>query len=307
MGVVTRTHVAEPRKGTVLVWTGTAHYDPPMVSLQDQLTRINIARSRAKGHVLMADHATAPTSGLLGRQLDMPSRVDEITDRLVTAIAIGEYLPGARIPAERDLAASLGVGRMTVRAALARLVDRGLLETRRGRGGGSYVVEQWPDSSTEVVRRTLSIRLGELRDRYDAICRLHGAVCRAAAEARTPADVADLRDALDRYRDAASGLAAQQADSRLHQTIMAAAHNAVLTQVLVDLEASVSIGAPAHLWGEPSTMREMELRSLREHEELVDAIATGRADDADALARAHVGIDFELVTSAMRRAGVLAD
>ncbi|HEX2286517.1 MAG TPA: GntR family transcriptional regulator, partial [Mycobacterium sp.] len=54
----------------------------------------------------MAENATA---GLLAQQLDMPSRVDEITDRLVTAIAIGEYLPGARLPTERELAASLGV------------------------------------------------------------------------------------------------------------------------------------------------------------------------------------------------------
>ncbi|MCW2519642.1 MAG: GntR family transcriptional regulator, partial [Mycobacterium sp.] len=71
--------------------------------------------------------------------------------------------------------------------------------------------------------------------------------------------------------------------------------------------ASISIGAPAHLWGEPTTMREMELRSLDEHEELIDAIADGRADDADAVARAHVGIDFELISTAMRRAGMLAD
>lgn len=256
----------------------------------------------------MADASSAPTSprhGLLTRQLAMPSRADEITDRLVTAIAIGEYLPGARLPVERDLAAALGVGRMTVRTALARLVERGLLETRRGRGGGSYVVDQWPESSTAAVGRILTMRLDELRDRCDAICRMHGAVCRAAAESRSEDDVSALRSTLEGYRAAASGLDAQQADSRLHLAIMAAAHNPVLTRVLLDLEASVSIGAPAHVWGEPSTMREMELRSLHEHVELVDAIAGGRGDDADALARAHVAIDFENISTAMRRAGVL--
>ena len=66
----------------------------------------------------------------------------------------------------------------------------------------------------------------------------------------------------------------------------------------------MSIGAPAHLWGEPSTMRDMELRALREHEELIEAIADARADDADHLARHHGLIDFELITTAMRRAGV---
>jgi DNA-binding FadR family transcriptional regulator len=69
----------------------------------------------------------------------------------------------------------------------------------------------------------------------------------------------------------------------------------------------VSIGAPAHLWGEPTTMRRMELRALREHEQLVQAISDGRGDDADELARQHGAIDFELITTAMHRAGVLTD
>lgn len=152
----------------------------------------------------MAENGAAATPGLLQQQLDMPSRVDEITDRLVTAIALGEYLPGTRLPVERELAASLGVGRMTVRAALARLVERGLLETRRGRGGGSYVLEQWRDSSVEAVGRTLAMRLDELRDRCDAVCRLHGAICRAAAESRTDADMAALHAALAAFRPRAA-------------------------------------------------------------------------------------------------------
>lgn len=255
----------------------------------------------------MTQPAGAGVPGLLECELESPSRIDEITDRLVTAIALGEYLPGARLPAERELAAALKVGRMTVRAALARLVDRGLVETRRGRGGGSYVLQQWPESSTESVCRTLTMRLDELRDRCDAICRLHGAICRAAAESRSDRDVAVLRERLEAYRCAESGLSAQQADSALHLAIIDAAHNDVLKQVLLDLEASVSIGAPAHLWGEPATMRQMEMRALAEHEQLIGAIADGRGDDADALARAHVAIDFELISAAMRRAGALSD
>jgi GntR family transcriptional repressor for pyruvate dehydrogenase complex len=250
-------------------------------------------------------HNGAP--GLLHQQRDTPTRIDEITDRLITAIAIGEYLPGARLPVERDLAASLGAGRMTVRAALARLLDRGLIETRRGRGGGSYVLDQWPDSSTDVVGRTLRARLGELRDRCDAICRVQGTVCRAAAESRSDHDVSVLEARFEAYRNAHSGLDAQQADSRFHLAIMDAAHNDVLKQLLLDLKATVSIGAPAHLWGEPTTMRRMELRAMNEHEQLVSAIADGRGDDADELARHHGAIDFELITTAMRRAGVLID
>jgi GntR family transcriptional repressor for pyruvate dehydrogenase complex len=248
-------------------------------------------------------HNGAP-GGLLHPQRDSPTRVDEITDRLITAIAIGEYLPGARLPVERDLAASLGVGRMTVRAALARLVDGGLLETRRGRGGGSYVSRQWRETSTDAVTRTLVRRLGELRDRCDAVCRIHGAVCRAAAEARTDADIAVLCEALEDFRTADSGADAQLADSRLHLAIMDSAHNPVLKKVLIDLEASVSIRAPVHPWGEPDTMAAMERRALHDHEHLIDAIVAGRADEAEAIARAHVAIDFEVIVAAMRHAGV---
>jgi DNA-binding FadR family transcriptional regulator len=172
-------------------------------------------------------------------------------------------------------------------------VERGLLETRRGRGGGSFVCDQWPDSSTETVGRTLSHRLVELRDRCDAICRLQGAVCRAAAESRTDDDVAILWERFGDYRSADSGLPAQQADSRLHLAINDAAHNDVLTGVLLNLKATVSIGAPAHLWGEPSTMAAMEKRALHEHEQLVRAIEDRRADDADALARHHGAIDYQ--------------
>lgn len=255
----------------------------------------------------MAHDGISGGPGLLGQQLESPTRVDEIADRLITAIAIGEYLPGARLPVERELAASLGAGRMTVRAALARLVERGLLETKRGRGGGSYVLDQWPESSTDVVGRTLSIRLGELRDRCDAVCRLQGVVARAAAESRTDADLALMRTRLEAYRAARSGLAAQQADSRFHLAIMDAAHNDVLKQLLLDVKATVSIGSPAHLWGEPSTMPAMEARALSDHVQMIDAIAAGHGDDADALAREHGTIDFELITTAMRRAGVLVD
>lgn len=235
------------------------------------------------------------------------SRVDGVTDRLVTAIAIGEHLPGSRLPAERDLAASLGVGRMTVRAAIARLVDRGLLETQRGRTGGSFVVEQWTPASAGAVRRTLDERWDDLRDRCDAIARLHGALCRAAAEARTDEDAQRLRQRLEDYRAAASGLAKQQADSLLHLAVAEAAHSRTLARVLQEEEAALSIGAPAHLWGEPAGMRAMEDRALGEHEALVAAIVDGRGDDAEAVARRHVGIDLELLEAARGRAEAAAD
>src|SRR3954471_10794510 len=61
----------------------------------------------------------------------------QIEARLRAQIRAGELSPGERLPAERDLARSLGVSRMTVRQALGALAEAGLLE--RGVGRGTFV------------------------------------------------------------------------------------------------------------------------------------------------------------------------
>lgn len=58
----------------------------------------------------------------------------QIEEELAARIGSGELAPGARIEPEREIAAALGVSRMTARAALVRLAQRGLIERRQGRG-----------------------------------------------------------------------------------------------------------------------------------------------------------------------------
>ncbi|MCS5505444.1 GntR family transcriptional regulator [Curtobacterium flaccumfaciens pv. betae] len=231
------------------------------------------------------------------------TRVDEVEDRLVTAVAVGEYLPGANLPPERELAGLLGVARVTVRGAIARLVERGLLETRRGRGGGTFVRTEWPDNSSVAVGRVLLARWEAIQDTADAIALLHGALATAAAERVTPEDAALIRARLEVFRDATSGLEKQQADAVLHRTIIDAARNDALRTALAGLESQISIAAPAHLWGTAEGMAEMETRALHEHESLVDAVCSGRAPEAGVIARQHVGIDVELLERAVRRTG----
>ncbi len=241
------------------------------------------------------------SSGLKAPLKNRHSIVDDVTDRLITAIAVGEYLPGRRLPAERDLAASLQVGRVTVRAALARLVENGLLETVRGRGGGSFVREQWSTTSGESVHRTLTARWEELVDTLEAVRLFHGTIARAAAENRTAADVDALRYCLEDYRHAPSGNDSQKADERLHLAIGQAAHNKTLRTVLLQLESSISLAAPAHLWGMPEGMRAMELRALADHELLVDAICNQDPSAAAEIGAEHARIDLELFQEAMQR------
>lgn len=66
----------------------------------------------------------------------------ELVERRLTDLITGGHLPaGERLPSEADLARTMGVSPVTVREALLGLRARGLVVTRRGRHGGSFVSE----------------------------------------------------------------------------------------------------------------------------------------------------------------------
>lgn len=223
------------------------------------------------------------------------SKVDLIVDRLLTAIGIGEYLPGARLPAERTLATSLEVSRGTVRDAIAVLADQGVLQRRRGRDGGSFVLPAGTARAEGVAHRALVQRWDQLVELVEAGSRLHEAIARAAAERRTCADAAELTRRFDAFRDAETGAPRQQADQQLHAAIAEAAHLPPLTEALAMVERQISTGSSAHVWGAMESHRAMEARALIEHERLVALIGAGDIDAAGQLARRHAHIDLDLL------------
>ncbi len=100
------------------------------------------------------------------------SAVDSCAEAIQAAILQGAHPAGERLPPERELAATFGVGRATVRSALGRLATRGLLEVRQGSGyavrdfrraGGLELLPQLAKLSDErgelaIARELLRIR-----------------------------------------------------------------------------------------------------------------------------------------------------
>ncbi len=74
-----------------------------------------------------------------------------LAEKLTRLIASGEFKPGDRLPAERELAAMYNVSRPTVREAVIALEIEGLVEVRIG--SGVYVISQTP--SREGVERDI--------------------------------------------------------------------------------------------------------------------------------------------------------
>src|ERR687898_1915107 len=71
--------------------------------------------------------------------LDGTGRAELVEQRLTDAIVSGVLRDGERLPSESELSRSLGVALVTAREALEGMRDRGLVKTRRGRDGGSFV------------------------------------------------------------------------------------------------------------------------------------------------------------------------
>jgi GntR family transcriptional repressor for pyruvate dehydrogenase complex len=123
-------------------------------------------------------------------------------EQLATLIRLGVYPRGSTLPPERELAELLAVSRATLREAMAALRQAGLVQTTRGRGGGTVVTMR---AATPSAR---------------------------AASRRTQATRADWIDALDFRRIVEPGAAALAASAHLDDTQrqrLHAAHESVAT------------------------------------------------------------------------------
>ena len=84
----------------------------------------------------------------------------QIEDQMARLLASGAFAPGEQVPSVRELAIAVRVNPLTVSKAYARLAERGLVVTMKGRG--VFVPEKARPMSREERERSLSKRLDEL-------------------------------------------------------------------------------------------------------------------------------------------------
>jgi DNA-binding FadR family transcriptional regulator len=207
----------------------------------------------------------------------------EVTvERLAQSIRLGVLIAGDRLPPERELAETFGVSRVTLREAIKALRDAGLLESRRGRGGGTFVVtpsaarQAGPDPLGSNVAHSLYDTL-ELRRIVEP-----GAAALAASRTLSAAD----RGTLDRcLREAADcdPKVRRLADSRLHMAIAAASESVSVVSVVADIQMRLT----ELLRGIPVISANIA-HSDRQHAAIVAAILAGQADVARTEMEEHV-------------------
>ncbi|MFF7754689.1 FadR/GntR family transcriptional regulator [Streptomyces sp. NPDC007971] len=171
--------------------------------------------------------------------VDNRARVDTVVRRIGDAIELGLLADGEQLPGESELAGQLGVSTVTLREALMALRQQGLVTTRRGRGGGSFVSLPEVPADDRLRARLRGWSTEELRDLGDHWAALSGAAARLAAQRTEPDDLHQLHRTADELAHAGETAARSRLYGRFHVELAAAAQSARLTREQVALQSEV--------------------------------------------------------------------
>ncbi|MGY1774176.1 FadR/GntR family transcriptional regulator [Blastococcus sp. SYSU D00813] len=210
-------------------------------------------------------------------------RSEAVVRRVGSAIALGLLADGEQLPAETELATMLNVSTMTLREALAELRNLGLVETRRGRGGGSFVRARDDVLAELADTRLVELSTADLRELGDVHAAIASTAARLAASRASAVEIARLRDIVDRLAAAGSTTAQRRIEGRYYIELAASAQSVRLTMQEMDLHLELG-----QLPWPPAHIPELLGVIVAGHRAVLDAIEARDAALARVLTEEHV-------------------
>ena len=203
----------------------------------------------------------------------------QIADQIAQLIASGEFPPGARLPAERELAASLGVSRASVREAIISLEMGGLVEVRVGTG--IFVTSPGTQGTAARDGGPGPFELLQARRLVE------GEIAALAASKASREDLDSLRGCVARMEAHVDDFAVREASDReFHLRIAKATGNSSLELVVEGLW-----NQRAELWGRMQRhfhTVDLAHKTIRDHAAILEAIAARDPDGARAAMHRHL-------------------
>lgn len=209
-----------------------------------------------------------------------------IADKIEKLIDSGNYPPGSRLPAERELAETFGVSRVAIREAEIALQAVGRIKIKTG--SGAYVLDS-QDAKNDQLPDVSAFELTEARALFEG---------EAAALAAAQIDDETLAK-LDRYIEimATTGPDDEEgelADREFHRTVASASGNAAITHVIETMWKLRTEVKPVKAVYESVCSEDFGARA-KEHSQILDAL---RAHDP-AAARIAMRQHFTRLLEAM--------
>lgn len=212
-----------------------------------------------------------------------------VLERVESDLLDGRLQPGDRLPPERELASTLGVGRSSVREALRVLEVMGLIRTGTGSGpsSGAIIIATPQGGMSALLRLQVAAQGFPLDDVVRTRLILESAVVQAlAADPRR--DIGDARAVVEAM-DAADLTPAEflSLDAQLHLALAEASGNVVIAAMMAGLRTAIESYVQAGAEGISDWDAAAE-RLRREHRAILDAVDGGRAADARTLIHDHI-------------------
>nr|WP_274637006.1 FCD domain-containing protein [Microbacterium bovistercoris] len=212
--------------------------------------------------------------------------VSEVARRLLDLFTSGSIAPGTRLPPERQLAQTLGVGRSAVREALAALEILGIVDVRAG--SGTYLRGTASELLPQTLRWGLLIGERNTAELLELRSGLEIYVARLAAKRGDPAARAALEGHLARMRESLQGTAAglkafARADLAFHDQLAAVAGNAALIDLLHVVRSLLQVYADRAVHDDAQARL-----AVAEHDAIARAVAEGDEDAAASAMAMHM-------------------
>ena len=208
--------------------------------------------------------------------------VSAVAKRLLEIFTRGDIEAGTRLPPERQLATTLGVGRSAVREALAALELLGIVDVRPG--SGTYL----RGSASELLPQTLSWGLMLDEPKTRELIEVRGALeiyaARLAATRMTDEGIASLAARVDDMRANIDNLSVfVDADLQFHLELARSTDNTVLLDLLQSIRSLLRV------WVDRAVQDPGEaLTAIEEHAAVQAAIATRDPDAAASAMAVHM-------------------
>jgi len=204
-------------------------------------------------------------------------------ERIRDLIGTGGLPPGARLPAEAELAGQLGASRNTVREAVRALVTARVLDVRRG--DGTYVTSLRPELLLEGIAFAADMLQSDFSMELIGVRRiLEPAATALAARYVDAAALAELTLCLQHMREAASQDVMVQHDAEFHALVAGASGNATLASMLAGVSGRTQ---RARVW-RGIVEAEAIQRTIVQHEDILRALEARDPVLAEATALVHV-------------------
>jgi GntR family transcriptional repressor for pyruvate dehydrogenase complex len=215
------------------------------------------------------------------------SAPEKVAEQILRKIGRGELGPGDRLPAQRELAVALGVGRSSVREAVNALTVMGYLDVRHGRG--TFIREGHPATDRAALRFEAAFSAGSLLELMEVRETLECKSAELAAERADDEQVEHLKAVLKKMDGMSAAYEAfLENDLAFHNAVADATGNRVICEMMKLLIPRVA-GHHARLrTGRLSSAYRAE--SVETARQVVSAIEAGSPVRAAAAMRRHLSL-----------------